>query len=101
MGQGQTLPEGWRLRVGRAQTPEEAKEELAAFKEATPDLASWEKRKAAIRQGMLEALRLTTFPKSRRLTRFIRTSEPRGLHGRERAYPRLAWLLYHGTRIDR
>ena len=62
MGQAQTLPEGWHLRVGRAQTPEEAKEELAAFKAATPDLASWEKRKAAIREGMLQALRLTELP---------------------------------------
>ena len=62
MGQAQTLPEGWHLRVGRAQTPEEAREELAAFKAATPDLASWEKRKAAIRQGMLEAVRLTKLP---------------------------------------
>lgn len=62
MGQEQALSEGWHLRVGRAQTPEQAREELAAFKAATPDLASWEKRKAAIRRGMLEAVRLTKLP---------------------------------------
>ena len=54
--------EGWHLRVGHAQTPEEARAELAAFKALTPDLASWEKRKASIRQGMLEAVRLTQLP---------------------------------------
>jgi hypothetical protein len=58
----QTLSDGWHLRVGHAQKPEEARAELQAFKAATPDLASWEKRKAAIRQGMLEAVRLTKLP---------------------------------------
>ncbi len=56
------LPEGWHLRVGHAQKPEEAQAELEAFKAGTPDLASWEKRKAAIRQGMFEAVRLTKLP---------------------------------------
>jgi hypothetical protein len=63
MGQEQTLPEGWHLRVGRAQTPEEAKEELAAFKAATPDLASWEKRKASIRDGDAGSLAVDEFAK--------------------------------------
>lgn len=58
----ETPAEGGRLRVGHAQTPEEARAELLAFQAATPDLAAWEKRKAAIRQGMLEAVRLTTMP---------------------------------------
>ncbi len=53
---------GWNLRMGHAQTPEEAIAELEAFKKATPDLASWEKRKAAIRQGMLEGARLDQLP---------------------------------------
>jgi dienelactone hydrolase len=61
-GHGNELPEGWQLRVGHAQTPEEARAELEAFKAATPDLASWEKRKAAIRQGILEGARLANLP---------------------------------------
>ena len=56
------LPGGWNLRMGKAQTPEEAIAELEAFKQATPDLASWEKRRAAIRQGMLEGARLANLP---------------------------------------
>ncbi len=56
------LPAGWHLRMGHAQTPEEAIAELEAFKKATPDLASWEKRKAAIRQGILEGARLANPP---------------------------------------
>jgi hypothetical protein len=56
------LPNGWKLRMGKAQTPEEAIAELEAFKKATPDLASWEKRKAAIRQGILEGARLANLP---------------------------------------
>ena len=58
----ETLPGGWTLRMGNAQTPEEAIAELEAFKKATPDLASWEKRKAAIRKGMLEGARLANLP---------------------------------------
>lgn len=42
------LPEGWHLRMGNAQTPEEAITDLEAFKKAAPDLASWEKRKALV-----------------------------------------------------
>lgn len=59
---GAALPAGWQLRMGNAQTPEEAIAELEAFKKATPDLASWEKRKAAIRQGILEGARLADPP---------------------------------------
>jgi len=61
-GQEQPLSDGRHLRVGHAQTPEEARAELAAFQEATPDLAAWEKRKATIRQGILEGVRLTSLP---------------------------------------
>lgn len=56
------LKNGWKLRMGHAQTPEEAIAELEAFKKATPDLASWEKRKAEIRRGMLEGARLSEMP---------------------------------------
>ena len=55
-------PEGWKLRMGHAQTPAEAVAELEDFKKATPDLAAWEKRKAAIRKGILEGARLATPP---------------------------------------
>jgi len=55
-------PHGWKLRMGNAQTPAEAIAELEAFKKATPDLPSWQKRKAAIREGILEGARLVHLP---------------------------------------
>ncbi|MCF7848217.1 MAG: methyltransferase domain-containing protein [Kiritimatiellales bacterium] len=51
-----------RLRVGYAQTPEQARAELAEFKQSYSNLAGWEKRKATIRQGILEGARLTNMP---------------------------------------
>jgi dienelactone hydrolase len=51
-----------KLRRGHAQTPEQAKEELEQFKQSYEDLAGWEKRKAAIKKGMLEGARLTVLP---------------------------------------
>jgi len=50
------------LRRGHAQTPEEAIEELAQFRQSFSDLAGWEKRKARIRQGILEGARLSPLP---------------------------------------
>jgi dienelactone hydrolase len=50
------------LRVGYAQTPQEAKAELATIREAVPNLDAWEKRKATIRQGILTGLRLDPMP---------------------------------------
>jgi uncharacterized protein len=52
-----------RLRVGHAQTPEEAKQELDAFKSSYSDLAGWKKRKQRIRECMLEGAGLSTLPK--------------------------------------
>lgn len=54
--------EGPQLRVGHAQTPEEAQKELEEFKASYSDLAGWEERKARIRQGMLEGMRLASLP---------------------------------------
>ena len=51
-----------RLRVGHAQTPEAAKKELDAFAAAYSDLQGWNKRKAAIVQGILKGARLTKLP---------------------------------------
>ena len=51
-----------RLRVGNAQTPKEAKAELALIRESATDLDAWEKRKAMIRQGILKGLRLDPMP---------------------------------------
>jgi uncharacterized protein len=50
------------LRVGYAQTPEEAKQELEEFKRSYSDLAGWKKRKERIRQGILEGARLSPLP---------------------------------------
>jgi len=55
-------PDGPRLRRGKAQTPEQAKAELDAFKKSYSGLAGWKRRKAAIRQGILAGARLTTLP---------------------------------------
>jgi hypothetical protein len=54
--------DGPRLRQGNAQTPEEARRELAEFKASYSDLAGWEHRKARIRQGILDGARLSPLP---------------------------------------
>lgn len=51
-----------RLRVGQAETPEDAAKELAESQAAIPDLPSWEKRKAVFKAGILEGARLTKLP---------------------------------------
>ncbi|MGI9242455.1 MAG: alpha/beta hydrolase family protein [Verrucomicrobiales bacterium] len=51
-----------RLRVGHAHKPAEAKQELASLQQAIPDLASWEKRRALVRAGILAGAGLSTLP---------------------------------------
>jgi len=53
---------GPKLRKGNAQTPEEARKELEEFKATYCDLTGWEKRKARIRQGILDGARLSPLP---------------------------------------
>jgi len=51
-----------RLRRGKAQTPEQAKEELKQFKESYSDLAGWKQRRKMIVEGILKGAKLTTLP---------------------------------------
>jgi uncharacterized protein len=52
-----------KLRVGHAQTPEEAIEELKAFKNSYSDVSGWEQRKSNIQKGVLAGMRLSTLPR--------------------------------------
>ena len=51
-----------KLRVGHAQTPAQAKAELAEFKKSYTDLDGWKVRKANILDGMLRGMRLDKLP---------------------------------------
>lgn len=90
------LPEGWRLRMGQAQTPEQAKAELAKFQNATPDLASWEKRKAAICQGILQGARLDQLPEKPPLDPVYSNKRDYGLYTAESVYLR-SWPGFYIT----
>ncbi|MCK5942884.1 MAG: acetylxylan esterase, partial [Planctomycetes bacterium] len=48
--------------VGHAQTPAEAKEELARFARGYDDRAGWEARRAKLKAGILAGMGLTTLP---------------------------------------
>jgi dienelactone hydrolase len=50
------------LRVGHAQKPAAAVEELAGIQESISDLASWEERRERVRDGILAGVGLTVLP---------------------------------------
>ena len=61
------------LRRGHAHSQEAAVKEIAGLKAATPDLASWKKRKAAVKAGILAGARLETLPERTPLNpRFVK-----------------------------
>ena len=51
-----------RLRVGHAQKPAAAKEELAEIQRSISDLESWKKRRAIVRAGILAGAGLNKLP---------------------------------------
>ncbi len=51
-----------RLRVGYAQKPEAAKQELDEIRASLPDVASWEQRKTRLIDGILAGAKLTQLP---------------------------------------
>jgi dienelactone hydrolase len=50
------------LRVGHAQSEDQAKEELSELRKAIPDLAAWKKRRDLLRRSILEGAKLTRLP---------------------------------------
>ena len=50
------------LRVGNAQTPDQAREELEQFRASYSDLEQWKARKEKIREGILSGAGLKTLP---------------------------------------
>jgi dienelactone hydrolase len=68
-----------RLRVGHAHTPAEAKAELASTRQSIPDLASWEKRRALVRAGILAGAGLADLPERTALKpRFVKKRSHKG-----------------------
>jgi len=68
-----------RLRVGHAHTPAEAKAELASTRQSIPDLASWEKRRALVREGILAGAGLADLPERTALNpRFVKKRSHKG-----------------------
>ena len=51
-----------KLRRGKAQTPDQAKEELGQFRQSYHDLAGWQQRRENIRKGILEGAKLSVLP---------------------------------------
>ena len=72
------------LRKGHAHDQEAARKELAGLQAATPDLGSWEKRKATVKAGILAGAKLTTLPERTPSTHASPGTRPQGLSGRER-----------------
>ena len=51
-----------KLRVGHAQTPEQAAKEIAGLKNSVKTLAAWEARKKLVIEGILRGAKLTSLP---------------------------------------
>ena len=86
------------LRVGYAQSPEEAAQELAVIKESCPDLAGWLKRKTIIRQGILDGAGLSQLPDKIPLnTQFFKNRTYNGYHAESVAFESAPGFYVTGT----
>lgn len=86
------------LRQGHAQTPEQARQELAAIRESIPDLASWKERRTKLIAGLLAGAKLTELPERTPLNpRFVKKRVHEGYQAENVAFESAPGFYVTGT----